>query len=715
MITLILCSSNVFAYSRIYYDDEQNIDESKAKIKKEEAVKTAKEVLSKYFNCKVDDKFDERIQLREDIYPVKTSCWHISWSNNTVNEGYNFRIRVNAENGRIISINKNVYDHNDEEAEIPIILKKDAKKKSDEFLKAYNADIYNKAKYIDYSNRYNGRDYKFTYVRYHDGFKYDSDQITIDIDSITGKITGYSEDWDYDLEFEKIDEVKKENDVKDLFYNNIEMKLTYIPIREEGSRNIKDAKLAYERDSNCYYIDAKTGKLDCSDLDKIVSKELNKEEVEELKKGRDTKKQKVSKLTISEAKKVIELYLSELTSGAKVESINYTKGNHNGINCEQYSGNFPTGGEWYESIDIDAYTGEIIRYSNYDFDDREERSKDSKTWEDCYNIAIETIAKYYPDKLSKINTKQIHNTDMNELNSCFFHFFRIVNGIQYNNDNIAIDIDENTGEILEIYNDWNPNITFQSTEKVIGSEKAKEIFFTNYKPTLIYIKGENDKKAKLVYVLANKNAKYKYYWRYNLVDAMTGKFVNYEGQDQVYSEEKQITKHWAKKELDIFQNQKYIDISKIDVNSTINYKELIKLVVKAKGYRPYRYDEVDTKLLFTNITNKSDMYPFLQFAVEEKILENKAVKIDLDKKVTREELAEIIIKAENLDSIGKLNEIYTVNELYLDADDIDKELLGYVALCNGLDIMKGNKGKFNPKKEVTYAEAVVAIYKALAK
>jgi hypothetical protein len=87
MITLILCSSNVFAYSRIYYDDEQNIDESKAKIKKEEAVKTAKEVLSKYFNCKVDDKFDERIQLREDIYPVKTSCWHISWSNNTVKKG----------------------------------------------------------------------------------------------------------------------------------------------------------------------------------------------------------------------------------------------------------------------------------------------------------------------------------------------------------------------------------------------------------------------------------------------------------------------------------------------------------------------------------------------------------------------------------------------------------------------------------------------------
>jgi hypothetical protein len=493
------------------------------------------------------------------------------------------------------------------------------------------------------------------------------------------------------------------------------MKLTYIPITEEGSRNIKDAKLAYERDSNCYYVDAKTGKLDCSDLDKIVSKELSKEEVEELKKGRDIKKQKVSKLTISEAKKVIELYLSELTSGAKVESINYTKGNHNGINCEQYSGNFPTGGEWYESIDIDAYTGEIIRYSNYDLDDREERSKDSKTWEDCYNIAIETIAKYYPDKLSKINTKQIHNTDMDESNSYFFNFFRVVNGIPYNNDHIAIDIDVNTGEILEIYKDWNSNMTFSNAEKVIGSEEAKKIFFTNYKPTLIYINGENDKKAKLVYVLANKNAKYKYYWRYNLVDAMTGKFVNYEGQDQVYSEEKQITKHWAKKELDIFQNQKYIDISKIDVNSTINYKELIKLVVKAKGYRPYRYDEVDTKLLFTNITNKSDMYPFLQFAVEEKILENKAVKIDLDKKVTREELAEIIIKAENLDSIGKLNEIYTVNELYLDADDIDKELLGYVALCNGLDIMKGNKGKFNPKKEVTYAEAVVAIYKALAK
>jgi hypothetical protein len=127
------------------------------------------------------------------------------------------------------------------------------------------------------------------------------------------------------------------------------------------------------------------------------------------------------------------------------------------------------------------------------------------------------------------------------------------------------------------------------------------------------------------------------------------------------------------------------------------------------------YEKYGSKLLFTNVTEESEIYPYLQFAVQQKILENKAVNINLDKKVTREQLAKIIIKSEYLDKAGKISEIYNVDKIYTDAKEIDKDLLGYVALSYGLDIMKGNNGKFDPKKEVTYAEAIVVIYKSLVK
>jgi hypothetical protein len=511
-----------------------------------------------------------------------------------------------------------------------------------------------------------------------------------------------------------VQDVKKETDVKELFYNNINMKLTYIANRDYGSNTIKNVRLAYERNdnNNCYYVDAKTGEFDCDNLDKVKSMELSKEEVEELVKGSQVSHKKKNKLNVDEAKKLIEKYVNELSKNAKLQEINYRKNNHNGISRERYMGYFYIGEDRNISIDIDAYTGEIIRYRNFDFEGNEKRSSSVKSFEDCYDIAIKAIAKYYPDKLSQIDTKQTCYMDMDQSSNYYFHFNRIVNDIEYNDDHITIEIDANTGEVTRLYNDFNTNITFPSTEKAIGSEKAKEILFNHFKPTLVYIKGENDKKAKLVYILDNK--KNEYHWTYNLVDAITGKLINYDGQEQKINEQKQITKHWAKKELEIFQSQNYIDISKIDVNSAINYKELIKLLANIKDYT-YRHDRLETKLLFTNIDEKSDMYTYLQFAVEAKIIENKEVKINLDKKVTREELAKIIIKTENLDKVGKLNYIYNVDKLYSDASDIDKDLLGYVALCNGLDIMKGNKGKFNPKKEVTYAEAVVAIYKALVK
>jgi hypothetical protein len=549
---------------------------------------------------------------------------------------------------------------------------------------------------------------------------FDKNHIRTTVDGTTGEVISYSENWDYNIEFEKVDDIKSEKLIQDLFYNNIDMNLLYLS-DDRGCESVNKVRLVYKREYNDSknFIDAKTGEFIQYDS-KRDTNELSKDEIEKLTLGRSIKRDNKNKLTINEAKEIIEKYSKELLTDYTIESITYWKdSNCNKENDEIYRAELLKGNKkdrYHICLSIDAYTGEIIYYDNYRFEimDSELKTNSVKSWDECYDIAIRTVAKYYPDKIDQINTKQEYykSDDYNDFFN--FSFNRQINGINYDRDSINVEINGLNGEVVHLTYDWNTNITFPSIDKdkIIDSKKAKEIFFKEYKPVLVYNKGKNDKKVKVIYKL-HKECEHPF--RYSLIDANSGKLIDYSGKEKEEPKDNVVSNHWAKKELNIFQSQNYIDIAKIDVNKSISYKELIKLVSKVKDYEPYMYEKYGSKLLFTNVTEESEIYPYLQFAVQQKILENKAVNINLDKKVTREQLAKIIIKSEYLDKAGKISEIYNVDKIYTDAKEIDKDLLGYVALSYGLDIMKGNNGKFDPKKEVTYAEAIVVIYKSLVK
>jgi predicted small secreted protein len=543
VISLILSTSNIFADSVVkenYVGSSResisitNVDEVNVKVEKEQALNLAKETISKYFNCNVDKTFDERIELYEDDYPVKAYLWNISWDKYNNEEDYHISIRINAETSKVISVHKYFYEH-DKVSEIPTIVKKDAKKISDNFLKTFNKELVNEVKYVeDYNKDYHSKDYSFRYVRCHNGLMFDKNHIRITVDGTTGKVISYSENWDYNIEFEKVDDIKSEKLIQDLFYNNIDMNLLYLS-DDRGCESVNKVRLVYKREYNDSknFIDAKTGEFIQYDS-KRDTNELSKDEIEKLTLGRSIKRDNKNKLTINEAKEIIEKYSKELLTDYTIESITYWKdSNCNKENDEIYRAELLKGNKkdrYHICLSIDAYTGEIIYYDNYRFEimDSELKTNSVKSWDECYDIAIRTVAKYYPDKIDQINTKQEYykSDDYNDFFN--FSFNRQINGINYDRDSINVEINGLNGEVVHLTYDWNTNITFPSIDKdkIIDSKKAKEIFFKEYKPVLVYNKGKNDKKVKVIYKL-HKECEHPF--RYSLIDANSGKLIDYSG------------------------------------------------------------------------------------------------------------------------------------------------------------------------------------------
>jgi len=85
---------------------------------------------------------------------------------------------------------------------------------------------------------------------------------------------------------------------------------------------------------------------------------------------------------------------------------------------------------------------------------------------------------------------------------------------------------------------------------------------------------------------------------------------------------------------------------------------------------------------------------------------------DPDAIITRENAVKFIIRVLNYEKVANIRGIFIVP--FEDAEDIAPELEGYVAIAAGLKIVSGSGGKFNPKKELTRAEAAVMIYNCLA-
>lgn len=153
-------------------------------------------------------------------------------------------------------------------------------------------------------------------------------------------------------------------------------------------------------------------------------------------------------------------------------------------------------------VDIDE-EGNIIGYwkSEYSTDKNPIIYKFPKiTKEQGEKAAKDFIKKLYPDILGKIkssNEDNLYSTYRRDnLRGYSYNFIRVENDITFNENNVYVNVDTQTGEVTSFNINWEKDLEFPDAQGVISKDEAKKVYKDNIDLELLYKVKETDKDIK---------------------------------------------------------------------------------------------------------------------------------------------------------------------------------------------------------------------------
>ncbi|MBU3144148.1 YcdB/YcdC domain-containing protein [Clostridium sp. CF012] len=711
--------------------------EKSAEIKKEKAKEIAKGVMKTYFNTVIDEsKFTQTCNFNTSNYNGKqSSSWNINWQMNNMTKTISISVTLNAETGEVIQAN-NYERIVNEENTVPTITAKQAEKVSDDFAKKIQPKKYNEFNKKDYNNsgNYGLANYNFTYVSKVNGIEFDGNNINIEVDGVSGKVVSYYNNWNSDLKFPEIKGIVNSKTAIEAFKTEAKMTLKYMGFTQNYRyyENKRDVKLIYVSEfSKGNMLDAKDGKFidPLNTVNSPVIKDLNEKEKVLFYNREEVVKDREKAIEEKEAGTIIKGFINKIYGeGYVIQGLGYQEYAENigSSSNKTWNASFNKGvaGKYNESgnVSIDALTGEIVscyKYSNEDYA-MTEKFVAKLSWEEAYAKAVEAVAKYYPGKVKQIKTEQLHynynDSDKMGERNYYFNFTRLENGIEYNENSINVGFSAVNGEMNSLNCNWDKNIKFPDAKKAISVENASELMFNKYKPVLVYTqinKSNNPEKPELEMKLAYKLSDASGIYEYSSIDALTGKFVNYNGENidqniELFKEKIKGSK--AEKELSILASKGLIETVDFKLDKKVTQIDLIKMLVNARGYTPYMAEKT-ADLKFSNIAKSDVNYKYLQMAVSYGIMENLEGKFIGDKLVTREELAKTLVKYTNYSKLAEHSELFKTN--YKDAAKISKGNLGYIAIAESFGFIQIVNNEFKPKDNTTMEQLAIGVYNAL--
>ena len=734
---------------------EKSIDESNVKISKDNAKNIALKSLKDLLEAEIDEKkFENRIELRQN-YGIKQDyginqeyVWDIGYNYYDDLKSMNYTVVINANTGKVIQVQNYEYLNNGEQTAIFKVSEEEAKTIADSFLKKVNPKEYSSLKLMN--NPYRGyyeigayqTNYEFRYIRMVNGIEFESNAITVSVNGSTGKVSGYSYNWDEDINLPTIEAIITKEKAEELLKQGTGLTLRYISHRNKYNYNekVNEIKLIYTPEfPNGPFIDALDGKpLNNynSRMEQLSVKDISVDQKDKIYKSAKNSQPADKEIDNNRASQVIKEYLKEfLGSEYEIESLRYTEGTNDWMangrkswTAQFYKKNsdgirdFRSNGQ----IAIDALTEEIVGlYSSHNYEEETGNLEPKITWDQAYEKAIEYIAKYCPQRIKEISTEQKHLKNSYYINGkdmgeryYNFNFSRIVNGIPYQDNQIMINFDAATGSMMEYRYIWDDTVKFPNPQEVISKTEIEKIYYNQMDTNLTYNLFNKSKdeatpemEAKLVYIM--KPIEYTLYMPYGYIDAITGRFVDYSGDELKGYEnsfKKQIQGHWAEKELSILAYHGIIDTKEFSLEKEMTRMDAVKMLVNAKGYRPNMIKDMEA-LNFSNVIKDSDEYRYLQLAVRYGVVKNLDGEFSGADNITREQMTEMITNLLGYNKLAKAKNIFAVS--FTDAGEISENMYGAIAIGTGLDIFTSDEGKFRPKDKVKFVEFAVAIYKAL--
>ncbi|WJH36062.1 S-layer homology domain-containing protein [Paenibacillus sp. CC-CFT747] len=177
-----------------------------------------------------------------------------------------------------------------------------------------------------------------------------------------------------------------------------------------------------------------------------------------------------------------------------------------------------------------------------------------------------------------------------------------------------------------------------------------------------------------------------------------------------------IEGHWAERELRLMLDYDAIDTKdgKVTPDQSITRGEMIKmLMIAIRGGDTYAgmYDTARSAS-FKDVANGSAFYPYVEAALEAKLIDRGTGTFDPESRISREDLAVLLVRALGYNNLADQPDLFNLK--VSDAGAITHK--GQVAIVTSLGIMSpGDDGSFEPGREVTRAQAAVAFYRYLEK
>jgi hypothetical protein len=403
-------------------------------------------------------------------------------------------------------------------------------------------------------------------------------------------------------------------------------------------------------------------------------------------------------------------------------------------------------GGYYIWANVDSQTGEVFQYNvngnQYDASGNLLSQKPVITRDAAKEKAIELVKKQLPYYTHQLFIEE-QNSNLDpavDPPSVYYNFHRVIDGITASYDNVSVTVDRVTGNISGYSANFSGIDYPQQKPKLMDEEKAKSLLLAQYQISLAYMlpyqnypagmgaekyklmiaSGElsssmdavnkGPKEAKLVYQLTQKYSGEPYF-----LDAVTGQWRNANTGEIITLDKIKVSDldgHWAAVPLQIMADYRAIDVvdGKVQPNKVITRGELIKMLVLSMNSGGPIYYGKERAATFSDVTAGSAYFPYVESAVDRRLVD-RSEKFNPDQAVTREDLAQLIVRALGYKKLSQYTNVFNFN--YSDAKQTKYQ--GEVAIVVGLGIMSLSEGKFHSTDVASRAQAAAAFYNFLKK
>ncbi|MDQ6421004.1 S-layer homology domain-containing protein [Paenibacillus sp. LHD-117] len=586
------------------------------------------------------------------------------------------------------------------------------------------------------------------YERLVNGIAFPSNYIQVELDS-DGHVQGFELNWDDTVEFPKANASLSEDDAATAIRKAAEPQLRYIiPYNAQGKPS---PVLSYNLPA--FAVDASTGeRSDGLDFYGYPRGTVSETPLSE----KPGAKPKPGKLAEEAARQAVEKAFG-LPSGYALENATYSEYEEEATGKTRASWDLnwtlkkegrDVGGAW---ASVDGDTGTVRSFYQYNQSTAEDPAYTKPiTLETAVEKAKETVRKQLPwlaDELYVVTPDSDLYKDRTpeEIGNYGISFEHKVHGATVEYDHVSVGIDAKTGGIQSFeasvadyaYPAKKPAVlsAADAVEKWLGYYETKLQYRMNTqywwdgqplpieKVKTLIAAGEADGElleqkvsVELVYQLTAKPVHEDVY-----LDAVTGDWISRETGEKTALELPRATDaagHWAEDSLQLMVAYKALDLQdgQVRPNEAITRGELIKMLVLASsGGRFGGYDTAASgdqeKAMFNDVAADSAYFAYVQSAVANNLIDVGDGSFNPEGKVTRDEMAELIVRALGYNSLANVDHIFKVSF----KDEAEIENKGQAAIVVGLKIMSLSNGRYLPEKQVTRAEASIAFYRYLQK